>query len=78
MSIKISTKPYNVTYCSQNAEYVQNETQLSLDELEALFGRFRAHSSRAGQLRGELRDYGYGHLELWSNFPARKVWSSYE
>lgn len=37
----------------RNLKYVLEACGLSLDELEAIVGRFAKHSHRAGQLRGE-------------------------
>ena len=65
---------YSVTYLSQSPDYVIEATGLALDELEALVGRFKAHSRRKGKLRGELRELPCGALEIWKHFPSRKVW----
>lgn len=37
-----------------NIDKVLHFTDLALDELETIVGRFAKHSSRAGKLRGEL------------------------
>jgi len=38
----------------QNIDYALELTELALDELEAIVGRFTKRSHRAGSLRGEV------------------------
>lgn len=67
---------YNLTYLSAEPDTVLRTTGLALDELEALVGRYGKQSSRAGKLRGELREYPDGTLEIYKHFPLKRVWSS--
>jgi len=48
---------------------------LSGDELETIVGRFRPHSVRAGQLRGELVKYVDGTYAVRHHFSKKLLWS---
>ena len=53
-------------------------TGLSQDEIETVVGRFRANSSRAGQLRGEVYIYSDGKVEIRHHFTKQLIWSNQE
>lgn len=72
---------YSVCYLSEQPDYVLRTTGLALDELEEIVGRFGKTSMREGKLRGELREYADGRLEIYNNFnrkgrPRGVVWSN--
>lgn len=48
---------------------------ITADEVEELVGRFSAHSSRAGQLRGEVLEYFDGSLVIRHHFSKKVLWS---
>jgi hypothetical protein len=43
-------------------------TGLAPDEIELIVGRFKAHSHRAGQLRGEVVEYFDGTIVIRHHF----------
>lgn len=51
---------------------------LSMDELEEIVGRFRAHSRRSGQLRGQFINLGGGKLAILHHFTKKTLWSNYD
>ena len=62
---------------------IANYTDLSLDEVESIVGRFTSRSRWAGKLRGELRIHACGKVEIFNNFKTKKnprkvLWSSNE
>lgn len=61
---------------SENVFRAQKETGLSFYEIESIVGRFRAHSIRAGQLRGKVQVYVDGTVEIRKSFGNKLLWSS--
>lgn len=59
----------------QNLNEVIELTELSMDEIESVVGRFRSHSSRAGQLRGELIETEDGQILIRHAFTKKVLWS---
>jgi len=49
-------------------------TELSIDELESIVGRFAKHSWRAGQLRGELIQDKKGNIIIRHSFTKKVLW----
>lgn len=61
----------------QNIDIVLELTELSLDELESIVGRFAKHSHRAGHLRGEIIFDGLG-IVIRHHFTKKVLWRQYE
>jgi len=63
-----------------NIQRVLEDTELSLDELESMLGRFNANSHRHGQLRGKVvvhEDmYGDTVYQVRHHFTGKLYWSS--
>lgn len=57
-----------------NIDKALNLTGLSLDELEAIVGRFSKHSWRSGQLRGEVLIDIEGRVVIRHHFNKKKLW----
>jgi len=57
-----------------NIKKVENDTDLCLDELELIVGRFAPHSCRAGQLRGQVYVYVDGSIEIRHHFNKKILW----
>lgn len=57
-----------------NLQKVMDVTELSLDEIEVIVGRFAKHSCRAGQLRGELVVKVDGSILLRHHFNKKVLW----
>ena len=60
---------------------IENYTELSIDEVESIVGRFTTRSRWSGKLRGELRIYACGKVEIFNNFKTKKnprkvLWSN--
>ena len=55
-------------------EFACELTGLAPDEIEALVGRFRSHSSRAGKLRGEVVVYVDGSVSIRKCFGKKIIW----
>ena len=51
-------------------------TGLALDELEHVVGRFGKQSSRAGMLRGRIRIYATGKVEIRKCFGSQLLWTN--
>jgi len=49
-------------------------TDLSIDEIEAIVGRFSKRSSRAGQLRGEIVVMVDGSVIIRHHFNKKVLW----
>jgi len=61
----------------ENLETVQELTELSLDEIEHMVGRFTKASQWAGELRGELILKTNGDIILRHHFnKSKKFWSN--
>lgn len=60
----------------ENAEKLQEDTELSMDEIEAIVGRFPKHSHRAGELRGEVIEKVDGEIIIRHHFTKRILWSN--
>ena len=56
-----------------NIDLALELTDLALDELESIVGRFAKHSSRAGQLRGEVV-YDIKGLYIRHHFTKKTLW----
>lgn len=63
----------HILYINENIELACELTGLAADELESIVGRFAAHSSRAGLLRGKLVEFD-GQLEIRTCFGSKKLW----
>jgi hypothetical protein len=50
-------------------------TDLSEDELLHIVGRFASHSSRKGQLRGEVVMFMNGNIKIRHHFTKKILWS---
>jgi hypothetical protein len=61
-----------------NLQKVMDVTELSLDEIEVIVGRFAKHSCRAGQLRGELVVKADGSVLLRHHFNKKVLWKKEE
>jgi len=64
-----------------NSEQIEKHTGLALDEVEELMGRFSSRSQWANKLRGEVRVYCCGKIELFEHFKNKKnprgiVWTN--
>lgn len=57
-----------------NIPTVLQLTELSLDELEQIVGRFAKHSWRAGQLRGEVVQDKKGNYIIRHHFTKKLLW----
>lgn len=55
-------------------EFACELTDLAADEIESLVGRFSAHSSRAGKLRGEIVVYADGSVIIRKCFGKKLIW----
>lgn len=49
-------------------------TELALDEIEEMVGYFAKHSSRAGQMRGEVIVYADGSHAIRHAFTKKLIW----
>lgn len=58
-----------------NIEQAMELTELSLDEIEAIVGRFAPHSWRAGQLRGEVVVRPNGQVIIRHHFSKKILWT---
>lgn len=65
-------------YINQNPDQALRDTDLALDELEALVGRFRRNSCRVGQLRGKVLLDGRGGCEIRHHFTGKLIWTNKE
>lgn len=54
---------------------VMELTGLDMDELEHVVGRFKSHSTRAGQLRGELFMLNDGSYGIRHHFTKKVLWT---
>lgn len=52
------------------------DTGLAADEIETIVGRFAAHSSRAGKLKGKVVILPDGTVEIHRCFGTGVLWSS--
>lgn len=66
----------NSFYINQNPNKACSVTELHIDEIELLVGKFAKHSIRAGQLRGEIIEYIDGTIEIRHHFNKKVLWSS--
>jgi hypothetical protein len=60
----------------RNIEKTLDLTELSMDELEQLVGRFKKHSHRHNKLRGEVVEYFDGSIEIRHHFTKKRLWTS--
>lgn len=58
-----------------NMPLAEELTELSQDEIESIVGRFAKHSSRAGQLRGEVVQYINGRIVIRHHFTKKILWA---
>ena len=58
-----------------NLEKALDLTGLGFDELERIVGRFAKHSSRAGQLRGEVVVMYDGSYLIRHHFTKKTLWA---
>lgn len=59
---------------TSNLKLAEQLTDLSLDEIEYIVGRFAKHSSRAGNLRGEVVLYVNGKIIIRHHFTKKLLW----
>lgn len=59
---------------SEKLQKVSDDTGLAYDEIESLVGRFRPHSMRAGQLRGQVFYYLDDRIEIRHHFTKKLLW----
>ena len=65
-------------YLSNNVSRLQQLTDLSVDEIEAIVGRFKkSHWRFAGLLRGEVVLYSSGKLIIRHHFNKTKLYEDY-
>lgn len=57
------------------AEELKARTNLAMDEIEAIVGRFRSNSFRAGKLRGQVLEDSEGRLRIVHHFTKKELWS---
>lgn len=60
-----------------NIPAAQELTGLSLDEIELLVGRFKPHSMRRGQLRGEVIVFVDGSIAIRHHFSKKILWEGF-
>lgn len=61
-----------------NVEYVLEQTDLSLDELESIVGRFdKDHHSWANELKGLYTEDFEGNKRILHHFTRKVLWESY-
>jgi len=60
----------------ENLQEIQDITELCLDELEEIVGRFKSHSIRSGRLRGEFIQYANGNIAIRHHFNKKVLWSN--
>lgn len=67
---------YKSLYLSEteNLKEITEKTELALDELEEIVGRFRNHSIRKGRLRGEFIELYDGRIFIRHHFTKKKLW----
>lgn len=65
-------------YINTNPEKAMRITDLSLDEIETITGRFAKHSHRAGLLRGKVVIRMNGSIEIRKCFGNKLLWRSHE
>lgn len=64
----------NTFYINENPELAQELTDLALDEIESIVGRFQKNSCRAGLLRGKIVVTEYGTVEIRKCFGNKLLW----
>lgn len=63
-------------YLSNNLEYVIELTELSLDELESIVGRFKNHYAHGNSIKGECVVDFDGIVYLRHHFTKKILWSN--
>ncbi len=58
----------------ENIDQACDITDLCLDEIETIVGRFTKTSSRSGQLRGEVVQYVNGKVIIRHHFTKKVLW----
>lgn len=63
-------------YLSNNnsVDRLMSITDLSKDEIEQIVGRFKSHSQRAGQLRGEVIVFVDDSVAIRHHFTKKILW----
>ena len=62
-------------YINTDVDRALKITDLALDELEHIVGRFAAHSSRAGLLRGKVVVHADGTVQIRKCFGSKLLWT---
>ncbi len=62
-------------YINEDLDKALKLTELSLDELESVVGRFAKHSKRAGLLRGKIVETVDGNIEIRKCFGNKLLWT---
>lgn len=57
-----------------NLDEAMELTGLSMDEIEQIVGRFKPHSQRAGQLRGEVIVTSLDEVKIRHHFTKKVLW----
>jgi len=66
-------------YINTDVNQALSLTQLELDELELVVGRFRSnHYCRAGQLKGLLQIHIDGTITIVNHFNKKLLWTNKE
>lgn len=63
-------------YVNQDVDRALRDTELSLDELESIVGRFKPHSSRKGQLRGKISIQADYSVLIRHHFTGKVLWTN--
>jgi hypothetical protein len=63
-----------IFYINTDIDKALELTELAMDELESVVGRFANHSHRAGLLRGKLIVYPTGEIEIRKCFGNKLLW----
>lgn len=58
----------------ENIDQALDITDLCLDEIETIVGRFTKTSNRSGQLRGEVVEYVDGKVIIRHHFTKKVLW----
>jgi len=58
------------------ASRLMNLTDLSMDEIEGIVGRFRQNHERAGKLKGEVFVYMDGLVRIKHHFTKKIIWEN--
>jgi hypothetical protein len=63
-------------YINTDPELALELTELSMDELESIVGRFKPTHHRPGQLKGLLKQHIDGTISIHHHFHKHLLWSN--